>query len=397
MWLFSLLPFLISVSQAKEMDVTCGASKIDIKLDKSYLEGQNIHVKQIDQLTMSKNSTNCIPTYDRDTGAYRFIIFAPFNSCNTRVTHETEDYHYENEIYFKSAAGVEPSLIFKWKCMYEDQYVVSADFAIKPVERTLQFVTEKGKFDVAMKVYQDEQFTPQSEVTERTPIKLNTPVYVSLDLDRPFKWNNIVLSLRSCFATDSPNSSTATDNYHSLIANMCADPNDETIRILENGQGNNARFKFNMFKWRSKTSYIYMHCEVHLCDKDKEQCSNDEDICTGADRTRRSPSDVSEPEPGTVLTELKPTFMSKGPIIMDEVTIVGKGTIEALQIIEYDNDFLRVYIITTVCVVLVFVGILVGIIAVVIRRRNQQSKELFGSKLTQNTVLIRSIYQIISD
>jgi len=48
--------------------------------------------------------------------------------------------------------------------MYEDQYVVSADFAIKPVERTLQFVTEKGKFDVAMKVYQDEQFTPQSEV-----------------------------------------------------------------------------------------------------------------------------------------------------------------------------------------------------------------------------------------
>jgi hypothetical protein len=71
--------------------------------------------------------------------------------------------------------------------------------------------------------------------------------------------------------------------------------------------------------------------------------------------------------------------MSKGPIIMDEVTIVGKGTIEALQIIEYDNDFLRVYIITTVCVVLVFVGILVGIIAVVIRRRNQQSKELFGN------------------
>ena len=31
-----------------------------------------------------------------------------------------------------------------------------------------------------------------------------------------------------------------------------------------------------MFKWRSKTSYIYMHCEVHLCDKDKEVCSNDD-------------------------------------------------------------------------------------------------------------------------
>ena len=77
------------------------------------------------------------------------------------------------------------------------------------------------------------------------------------------------------------------------------------------------------------------------------------DICTGADRARRSvretpfdaysqrdrrsPSEINEPAEGAILTELKPTFMSKGPIIMDEVTVVGKGTIEALQIVEYDN------------------------------------------------------------
>ena len=58
------------------------------------------------------------------------------------------------------------------------------------------------------------------QVTERTPIKLNSPVYVSLDLDRPFKWNNIVLSLRSCFATDNPRSAFPTDNYYSLITGM---------------------------------------------------------------------------------------------------------------------------------------------------------------------------------
>lgn len=56
----------------------------------------------------------------------------------------------------------------------------------------------------------------------------------------------------------------------------CAASSDDSVVILENGQGNNARFKFNMFKWRSKTSYIYMHCEVHLCDKEKETCSNDD-------------------------------------------------------------------------------------------------------------------------
>ena len=382
MWLLLLLPML----KAKDIEVNCGASKIDIKIDKGHLDASNYKINSIDQLTMSRNATNCIPTYDRESGTYRFIIFAPFTMCNTQVKHETEDYIYENDIYYKNAHDAEPKVIFKWKCTYEDQYQVSLNFAIKPVSRTLQFITEKGKFDVAMKIYQDRSFTPQSEVNERTPIKLNTPVYVSLDLDRPFEWPQIVLSLRSCFATDSPRSADLSDNYHALISGMCA-ANDESVVILENGQGNNARFQFNMFKWRSKTSYIYMHCEVHLCDKDKEICSNDNEICTGADRVRRSaiterqprsPSDINEPADGTVLTELKPTFMSKGPIVMDEVTVVGKGTIEALQIIEYDNAFLRVYIITTVCVVLVFVGILIGIIAVVIRRRNQRSK-LFGN------------------
>lgn len=384
----SLLPLLIHAQN--EIDVSCGSSKIDIRLNKKYLEEQQWKIRSVDQLTMSKNATNCIPTFDRDQDSYRFIIFAPFQMCNTQVIHQSEDYVYRNEIYYKPSPNAEPQLIFKWKCTYEDKYQVSLDFAIKPVQRTLQFVTEKGKFDVAMKVYQDEQFTPQSEVTERTPIKLNTPVYVSLDLDRPFEWPQIVLSLRSCFATDSPQSADLSDNYHSLISGMCA-ANDESVVILENGQGNNARFKFNMFKWRSKTSYIYMHCEVHLCDKDKEVCSNDDEICTGADRVRREDSfladlerfrkspEINEPGEGTVLKELKPTFMSRGPIVMDEISEVGKGEIEALQMIEFDNAFLRVYIITTVCVVLVFVGILIGIIAVVIRRRNQRSKELFGN------------------
>ena len=129
---------------------------------------------------MSKNATNCIPTFDRDQDSYRFIIFAPFQMCNTEVIHQSEgnwfeqcspglitdlDYVYRNEIYYKPSPNAEPQLIFKWKCTYEDKYQVSLDFAIKPVQRTLQFVTEKGKFDVAMKVYQDEQFTPQSEVS----------------------------------------------------------------------------------------------------------------------------------------------------------------------------------------------------------------------------------------
>ena len=73
------------------------------------------------------------------------------------------------------------------------------------------------------------------------------------------------------------------------------------------------------------------------------------EICTGADRVRREDSfladlerfrkspEINEPGEGTVLKELKPTFMSRGPIVMDEISEVGKGEIEALQMIEFDN------------------------------------------------------------
>lgn len=81
------MPF---ISAQKDIEVSCGSSKIDIRLDKKYLEEQQWKIRSIDQLTMSKNATNCIPTYDRDQDSYRFIIFAPFQMCNTEVLHQSE-------------------------------------------------------------------------------------------------------------------------------------------------------------------------------------------------------------------------------------------------------------------------------------------------------------------
>lgn len=355
-------------------DVLCGEQKIEISLEKNYLSSKNVHITDKAQLHMSENQTSCEPI--EDGNFYKFIIFAPFDSCFTRVAHDTEDYVYSNEIFYNN--GRNKVMVFKWRCIYEDKYLVSVEHGIKPVERTLSFVTEQGKFDVDMKVYNDESFSSASMVNERTPIKLNAPVYVSMDLFRPFDKPEIVLSVKNCFATDQAQPSVETENWYSLISGMCV-TEDESVVMLENGIGTNARFKFNMFKWRTKTSYIYMHCEVHLCDSsdENEQCSNDDRICTGADRVRRSAPELSAPEEGEILTELKPTIMSRGPILIDEVKIVGKGEIDALELNLYNNEFLRIYIVITICVVLAFVGILVGIIAVVIRRRNERAKELF--------------------
>jgi len=363
----------ISAIEREEIAVACGKKKIEVRLEKDYLIKNGVNVANREQLHMGEN-TACIPIEEED--AYKFVIFAPFNSCFTKVEHETEDYVFSNQIYYNTTR--QATEVFKWRCIYEDKYTVSYEHAITPIKRTLSFTTEKGQFDVDMRVYADEQYT--SEISERTPIRLNTPVYVSLNLDRPFAFPEIVLTVKNCFATDQTDPSSETANWYSLISGMCVQPNDPSIVLMENGVGNNARFKFNMFKWKTRTSYIYMHCEVYLCDSDKEECYNEDAVCSGTDRVRRNAE--LGPNDEEVVTEFKPTFMSKGPIIIDEDIIesVGKAEINRLEIdFMTDNEFLRLYIIVTICTVLAFVGILIGIIAVVIRRRAQQQKELFVS------------------
>ena len=73
---------------------------------------------------------------------------------------------YSNEIFYNN--GRNKVMVFKWRCIYEDKYLVSVEHGIKPVERTLSFVTEEGKFDVDMKVYNDPSFSSASMVRQIT-------------------------------------------------------------------------------------------------------------------------------------------------------------------------------------------------------------------------------------
>ena len=47
----------------------------------------------------------------------------------------------------------------------------------------------------------------------------------------PLKSKDIVMSVQTCYATDSPQFSKM-DVYHYLISSMCADPRDETIQAV---------------------------------------------------------------------------------------------------------------------------------------------------------------------
>jgi hypothetical protein len=121
-------------------------------------------------------------------------------------------------------------------------------------------------------------------------IRLNDPVYVDIaftsNLGFADPGRDLVTSVKSCYATATPDH-TAQAEYHSLISGMCVSPEDKSVEILENGNSENARFKFDMFKWRGLIAYIYLHCEVHLCNRTVETCHNDEKMCHSREQRRK--------------------------------------------------------------------------------------------------------------
>ena len=74
-------------------------------------------------------------------------------------------------------------------------------------------------------------YKASQEIAERGGIFLNERVFVEIDMIDPLKSKDIVMSVQTCYATDSPQFSKM-DVYHYLISSMCADPRDETIQAV---------------------------------------------------------------------------------------------------------------------------------------------------------------------
>lgn len=262
----------------------CGSSKIDIDVPKAFLNKHNIIVRDSAELHFAKHK-DCFAVDNGDS--YKLQIFAPFDSCGTTVEHGSDDYAYTNEVVF---ANKDKTLsVFQFRCIYEDKYIVSSG-PISPTKRTLQFSSGQGEFEVSMEMYRGPSFSFMDKHADNPTVRLNDPVYVDVEFTSNLGFGDpgreLVTSIKTCYATDTPNHADH-KRYHNLISGMCVSPEDPSVEILENGNSDNARFKFNMFKWKGVIAYIYLHCEVHLCNNTIETCRNDQKMCHNRNQRRK--------------------------------------------------------------------------------------------------------------
>ncbi|KAL2099745.1 hypothetical protein ACEWY4_004139 [Coilia grayii] len=126
----------------------------------------------------------------------------------------------------------------------------------------------KGTYQIQMIPYEDADFTQlfSGAVAETSDEK----IYISVDVDgvdsRQF---SSVLDL--CWAT--PTNNSASSITWSLITKQCANPEDGTVEVFQNGVSTSSRFSFRMFTFEGHSPQLYLHCSLHLCLLDGNSCA----------------------------------------------------------------------------------------------------------------------------
>lgn len=371
--------------------VVCGDTEISITIDQGIVEELSLATEE-DYVYFGNSDPHGTQEHAKcsarlENEKFKLKLQAPFFGCGTQVINQKEDddYTFSNTVVWNSEVNntnINRELVLlDFKCIYQDEYTIETGDAI-PTISSVDVITSKGSFSVAMSIYEDNTFAPDKEYTSSPSIGIGTYVYTQVELERVDD-PNLVVTMDNCYATQTRDPSDITSAKHYLIKEKCA-ASDPTVDIYSNGETHKSRFKFQMFKWRWSADPIYLHCEVDICNKTIEQCLGDAPNCRGLgqERKRRDLEYAGEdfnselpPSLNRVLT-MGPLMVAVNDVLIDPSRHGGLNAPEV--------DVTMVYLGLSLGVVLAVLGAIVG---AMLRKRRQYStklaEEVASNKLTQ--------------
>jgi len=313
----------------------------------------------------------------RISDGYQMTIPAPFDTCGTKLDHNTGNYVYTNEIVFGPADAtndvIDSSKLQRIpiRCSYDDRYVVSSDFGLKPYVKTIYFETGQGNISVEMNLYQREDYNPKSRLGARPMVLVGFPLYVSVKTDDIFGDPAIKTTLEQCYASDQPSFKKMDSLLHYLVQGRCVSPDDSTVEIIKNGRSNEARFKFDMFRWRTQqTEFIYLHCEVRVCNSSAEVCTGEGDLCNSVNDL--SSLESRKKRETLIFDSRESGITSVGPIAIGRISDLadGEASVDTDLVVRKDKKYLNMYIYIAMGSMLLC-GLILLLGYIVVRRRRQ--------------------------
>ncbi|KAJ8399430.1 hypothetical protein AAFF_G00411420 [Aldrovandia affinis] len=216
---------------------------------------------------------------------YVFSIKTNLSDCGTITASDDSHIMFINTIRNNDSDVITRSYVnITFVCRYPINYMVqqpNGENMIQVDIRTITLNTEDGNFSVAMVLYKDEDF--EDKWTTTPFLMLEDNIYVKVFMIPA----HLVLRLDRCWAT--PTNDPYSSVQYKFISDSCpVIMNEQTLKVLFNGEGPEAMFQIQMFKFVGNAyKDVFLHCNVQICHNTAGVCQPN---CTGEDgvvRTRR--------------------------------------------------------------------------------------------------------------
>ncbi|XP_077089441.1 alpha-tectorin-like isoform X1 [Siphateles boraxobius] len=158
-------------------------------------------------------------------------------------------------------------LKLSFSCVYLQTQTLSMD--INPLESIVHRILPAGQgtYQVRMIPFQDAAFS--RPFTGSVNVELDRRIFVEVRVNGVDS-RQFASVIDKCWATpvNDPHYSLRWD----LIVDMCPNPEDNTVGLLQSGVSTSSRFSFEMFIFTANSTKVYLHCAIHLCLQTDNHC-----------------------------------------------------------------------------------------------------------------------------
>ncbi|KAL9967680.1 hypothetical protein ACROYT_G025962 [Oculina patagonica] len=275
--------------------VKCELDQMQVHISKALIP--DFRLKDIRLL-----DPNCQPTKSENSS--HMTITAPLTGCGTTLEHTDESVIYRNMVkdgYARQAVISRlQALEIPFECAYPNQAAASlVEMNIKQSE-SIVIVPDDGSgiFDLDMSLYKNEDYD-EAYTSFPLAVTLQQRLYFQISVDTPDTRLGITGDL--CYAT--PINSISKKTKYDIILDGC--PKDETVRF-HSGPSTTQRFSFEAFQFMNGLvePYLYVHCEVELCNLTdaKPSCMKDcSDPRVDTRQRRAVNTDIYDLEKGPII------------------------------------------------------------------------------------------------
>jgi len=223
--------------------------------------------------------------------------------CGTTVEHTDETVIYRNVVkdgYARNAIiGRLQVLEIPFECVYLNQAAASmVQMNIEQAE-VIALTPEDGSgaFELRINIFKSENYAEEYNSFPLV-VTLQQRLYFQVSVDTPD--TRLGITADTCYAT--PINSRSKKEKYDIIINGC--PKDDTV-LFHNGPSTTQRFSFEAFQFMNGhvEPYLYVHCEVELCNLTDSEPSCKKDCNNEVDNRRRRAvnTDIYDLERGPIV------------------------------------------------------------------------------------------------